>query len=221
MLTNGSKQTEIELICVIVNFGTGSKVLRIAKKNGISGGTVFLGRGTVNNRILKWLDLDDIRKEIVLMLAEKSEAYNALEAIASELALHKPNHGIAFTVSVKNLIGSCRYQNVKEERGGENPMHDAIFVVVDRGKAEDVVEAATKAGSKGATIIHGRGSGIHETSKLFAMEIEPEKELVLILAEENLTEAITESVRKEMKIDMPGKGIMFVIEVNKTYGLIR
>jgi hypothetical protein len=44
---------------------------------------------------------------------------------------------------------------------------------------------------------------------------------VLILAEENLTEAITESIRKEMKIDEPGKGIMFILGVNKTYGLIK
>jgi nitrogen regulatory protein PII len=212
---------QIELLTVIVNIGVGRKVIRIAKKNGISGGTVFLGRGTVNNRILKFLDLDDVHKEVVFMLGEKSEVLKALEVIAKELALHKPNHGIAFTLPVKNLVGSCRYKNVKEERGGESPMYDAIFVVVDRGKAEDVVEAATKAGSKGATIIHGRGSGIHETSKLFAMEIEPEKELVLILAEENLTEAITESIRKEMKIDEPGKGIMFILGVNKTYGLIK
>lgn len=211
---------EIELFCVIVNFGVGSKVVKIAKKNGITGGTVFLGRGTVNSRILKWLDLDDMRKEIVLMLGEKSETHKALEAIASELALHKPNHGIAFTTPVKNLIGSCRYKNVKEGRGGEKPMYDAIFTIVDRGKAEDVVEAATKAGSKGATIIHGRGSGIHETSKLFFMEIEPEKEIVLILAEQSLTEAITDSIRKELKIEEPGRGIMFIVEVSKTYGLI-
>lgn len=212
---------QIELFFGIVNFGVGSKVIRIAKENGILGGTVFLGRGTVNSRILKFLELDDVRKEIVLMLGEKSEVLKASEAIAKKLALHKPNHGIAFTVSVKNLIGSCRYQDVKGERGEESLMHEAIFVIVDRGKAEDVVEAATKAGSKGATILHGRGSGIHETSKLFAMEIEPEKEMVLILAEENLTEAITESIRKEMKIEEPGKGIMFVLSVNKTYGLAK
>ena len=29
-------------------------------------------------------------------------------------------------------------------------------------KVEDIVESAVKAGSKGATIIHARGSGIHE-----------------------------------------------------------
>jgi nitrogen regulatory protein PII len=219
-MMNLPDKKELELFCVIVNSGVGSKVAKIARRNGVVGCTVFLGRGTVNNRILKFLALDDLRKEIVVIIAEKHEGYKALDTIASELALHKPNHGIAFTTSVKNLFGSCRYPNVKEGRGVENPMHDAIFVIVDRGKAEDVVDAAVKAGSKGATIIHGRGSGIHETSKLFSMEIEPEKEMVLILAEEKLTEAITSSIREELKIDEPGKGIMFILGVNKTYGLL-
>lgn len=220
-MDNLPDKKELELFCVIVNSGVGRKVVKIAKRSGIAGGTVFLGRGTVSNRILKLLDLDDVRKEVVIMIGEKSEVYNALEALNSELALHKPNHGVAFTISLKNLIGSKRYQNVKEGRGVENPMHDAIFVIVDRGKAEDVVDAATKAGSKGATIIHGRGSGIHETSKVFSIEIEPEKEMVLILAEENLTDKITSSIREELKIDEPGKGIMFMVGVNKTYGLIK
>ena len=220
-MVNNVGELELELLCVIVNFGVGSKVVKIAKKSGITGGTIFLGRGTVNSRILKWLDLDDMRKEIVLMVGEKAEIYSAFKTIASELALHKPHHGIAFTIPVKDLIGSCRYKKVKEGRGGEDPMYDAIITIVDRGKGEDVVEAATKAGSKGATIMHGRGSGIHETSKLFAMEIEPEKEIVLILSEEKLTEAITDSIREELKIEEPGRGIMFVVKVSKTYGLIR
>ena len=65
---------EGELICVIVNFGQGSKVIKIAKKVGISGGTIFLGKGTAQSRILKLLDLSDIRKEIVLLATSKQKA---------------------------------------------------------------------------------------------------------------------------------------------------
>ncbi|MDF2841081.1 MAG: nitrogen regulatory protein, partial [Clostridia bacterium] len=67
--------------------------------------------------------------------------------------------------------------------------------------------------------INARGSGIHETSKLFSMEIEPEKEIVLIISEEQLTEAIAGSIKEELKIDEPGNGVIFIQEVNKTYGL--
>lgn len=212
---------EIELIYVIVNFGLGSKVLRIAKRNGVCGGTILLGKGTVDSRLLEMLALSDVRKEIVLMLAEKKTALEALEDLNREFNFDKPNHGIAFRLSVRNIYGvsSCKAGDYRGKRGVESTMYNAIFTIVDRGRGELVIEAAKKAGARGGTIINARGSGIHETSKLFAMEIEPEKEMVLILAEHKLTEALTTAIREELKIDEPGQGIIFVQDVNQTYGL--
>lgn len=85
--------------------------------------------------------------------------------------------------------------------------------MVDKGRAEDVIDAAAAAGSQGGTIINARGSGIHETSKLFSMEIEPEKEIVLILAEKQLTEPIVNSIREKMNIEEPGNGVIFMYTV--------
>ncbi len=213
--------TQIELLSVIVNFGLGSKVLKIAKQNGILGGTIFLGKGTANSHLLEILDLSDVRKEIVLMVAEKSIASQAIEEINRRFDFNKPKHGIAYTIPITSLLGaSCgNYYNLKEGRGVENTMYHAIFTVVDKGNAETVIDAATSAGSRGATIINARGSGIHENNMLFSMAIEPEKEIVMILAKSELTEAIVAAIRENLKIDDPGNGIMFIQDVNKTYGL--
>ena len=69
-----SVEQEYELICVIVNFGLGSKALKAARKIGVSGGTIMLARGTADNRWLRFFELTDIRKEIVLMVCERSSA---------------------------------------------------------------------------------------------------------------------------------------------------
>ena len=98
-------------------------------------------------------------------------------------------------------------------------MYQSITVIVDKGKGEEVIDAATKAGSKGGTIINGRGSGIHETSKLFAMEIEPEKEIVIILSKIEDVDNIISSIKDEMKIDEPGKGVIYTQDIKKAYGL--
>lgn len=217
-----SESTEVELLCVIVNFGLGSKIMKTSKQTGIRGGTIFLGKGTVSNRILEFFDLSDIRKEIVLMLGEKETVDNTLEELNKKFHFDKPNHGIAFSTSVIDIIGtkSIDSNNINiEKRGAEKTMYNAVFVVVDKGKAEAVIDAAKEAGARGGTIINGRGSGIHETSKLFSMDIEPEKEIVLILAEEKITSLITASIREKLEIDKPGNGIIFVQSVNQTYGL--
>ena len=211
----------VELLCVIVNFGVGSKIAKCAKKHGIKGSTIFLGKGTIKNPFLEFLELNEVRKEIVLMAGDKKTVDSALEELTKKFNFAKPNRGIAFSTSLTGILG-CKNivcQDIEKDGGMNNPMYNLIFVVADKGKAEVAVEAANKAGSRGATIINARGSGIHESSKLFAMEIEPEKEIVLIISEENLTEAIVSAVRDGLQIDKPGNGIIFIQNVNKAYGL--
>ena len=220
-MMNNSDIKEIELISFVLNFGLGSKLIQRAKQLGIQGGTVFFGKGTVNNKILEFLGLSDVRKEIVIMVAEKTIAYKALQELDKEFKFEKPNHGIVFTTSICGILGtrSCKGSNINEERGVRDTMYQSITVIVDKGKAEDVIEAATKVGSKGGTIINGRGSGIHETSKLFTMEIEPEKEIVIILSKNEEVDKIITSIRESLKLDEPGKGIIYTQKINKTYGL--
>lgn len=215
--------TSLELICCIVNYGYGSKVLHIAKQNRITGGTVMLGTGTVNNKILSFLGISDVSKEIVLMIANKEIGDLALQKIDKEFKFEKPNHGIAFTTSVKAVVGSC--SNCKEVNitngGVMKQMYHSITVIVNKGQAEEVIAAAISAGSKGGTIINGRGSGTHETSKVFFMDIEPEKEIVIILSEIEHTDKIIGVINDKLKIDEPGRGILFVQEVNQAYGLYK
>lgn len=213
---------QLELCCVIVNYGNGSKIIKIAKQNGLSGGTVFLGKGTVKkSHLLEFLDITDVRKEIVLLISEKNTAYHVLDELNKKIEFNKPHHGIAFSLSVKDFFGgrNCINDKANESRGVNNTMYHAIFVIVDKGLAESVLDAAAKAGSRGGTIINARGSGSHENQTLFSMAIEPEKEIVMILSEISLTDGIVSSIRKQLKIDDPGNGVLFFMNVNKTYGL--
>ncbi len=211
----------IDLVYVIVKDGIGSKVVQVAKKNGVSGATVLMGKGSVNNRLLRLFSISDTRKEIVLMLSHQDNTNYLLERLNKSFDFRKPNHGIAFTTPISGVYGKSdsKLDNTHAKEGGDKTMYQNIVIIVDKGKAEDVIDAAVMAGSKGGTIINARGSGIHETSKLFSMNIEPEKEMVMILSEESRTDAIIESIRKEMKIDEPGNGVIFVQEVGQTYGI--
>jgi len=210
-----------KLIYVIVNNGMGSKVLGKAKECGITGGTIVLGRGTISNAILNFLSLYDERKEIVLMAADNRTADNALEKLNKYFQFEKPNHGIAFTTRTGEIYGSSCIvcEDNEEERGVGSSMYKIIITIVNRGKAEEVIDAAKAAGSKGGTIVNARGSGIHETSKLFHMDIEPEKEMVFILSKGDITETVVSSIREKLEIDKPGNGLVFIQDINNVYGV--
>lgn len=211
-----------ELLYVVLNSGLGSRALHIAKRKGISGGTILLGRGTVKNALLELLALTDVRKEIVLMAADRERSEIVLQTLNQELKLYKPNHGIAYSIPMTEICGSrsCRYHKFDGPEENHKTMYQSITIIVDKGKGEAVVEAASKAGSRGATILNARGSGIHETSRLFNMEIEPEKEIVLIISDQRHTDEIVASIRENFQIDKPGNGIIFVQNVSQVYGLL-
>ncbi len=118
-------------------------------------------------------------------------------------------------------MGMGKYdRSYKLNEGGDvMTEYQAIFTVVDKGKGQDVVDVATQAGAKGATLINARGSGIHETSKLFNMEVEPEKEMVLILAKHDIVQDIISAITHELDLEKPGNGILFVQEVHQTKGI--
>ena len=96
---------------------------------------------------------------------------------------------------------------------------DLIVTIVNRGFAEEVVNAAKAAGAEGGTIINGRGTGVHENAKLFGISIEPEKEIVLTLIDRNKTGDVLAAISHAVDLNKPGKGVAFVLEVEKTAGI--
>lgn len=214
------KKRKLLLSIFIVNNHDGVRVSKLAKKSGVKGTTAFLGYGTIDSNLLDFLGLNDVRKELVLMVANEKTTDDAMEAISKSLKLQKSGRGIAFALDVTRVLGIRDLKDmieIREER--KNIMHEAIFVIVDKGEGENVIESAKKAGSQGATLINARGSGIHEQAKLLGMDIEPEKEIILLLSESHKTEEIIETVAKENHLDDPGRGILFTVDVRRTLGL--
>lgn len=209
------------LFCVIIDFGKASKVLKEAKKLGATGGTIILGKGTAKNHLLELLGLNEIRKEILLMAIESSMDTTIHNELSKLFLFNKPNNGIVFSLPLKSCFGisDINYINGEESEGDNNMGYEAIFTIVDKGFSQEVLLAAESVGSTGGTIIHGRGSGTSAVQKIFNLEIEPEKDIVLILSNKDNSENISNAIRKILDEKNEGKGIVFSLDVGKTSGL--
>lgn len=93
-----------------------------------------------------------------------------------------------------------------------NIQHDCIVVVVNRGFAEKVVDVARQAGARGATIIHGRGTdGQREVLlPILNIELQPEKEIVLLITGTHVSEAIADSLLGDMQLEQDGEAAIFM-----------
>lgn len=209
------------LIVVIVKMGLASKILKTAKEKGVTGGSILLGKGTIQNNVMKMLGIDETKKEIILMVVPKNITEDVSEYLSEKFEFTKKNKGIMFMLDVSKILG-IKNKNIEginkmSEKSKSN--YEAVFVIVNRGDAKEVVNIATENGARGGTILNGRGSGIHENSSFFSMAIEPEKEIILLLIEKNKINNIIEVIEKTMQINEPGKGIIFTLPVEKTIGL--
>ena len=90
-----------------------------------------------------------------------------------------------------------------------------ITAVVQRGTGDIVVRAASEAGSEGATIYYGRGSGVRERLGVLGLAVEAEKEIVNILVANDLVDQVFEKIFVAAKLDTPGMGIIYVTPLDK------
>lgn len=211
------------LLYAVVDDNMSGKVIQYAKRHGITSATVMRGRGTITSKWLNAIGIMDSRKEIVMMGAERETALCALEALSDHFHFEKPQKGIVFALKMPGFYGSdaalkCHGVDL-DTVDGEAPLWQLITVIVDRGKADDVVDTAQRAGCFGGTIITGRGSGISQTKTLLNMEIEPEKEIVFMLTSARTAPDIEEAIDRELELDKPNHGIMFTQDVLKVRGL--
>lgn len=95
-----------------------------------------------------------------------------------------------------------------------------IVTIVKKGTAKNIVKASKVAGAQGATIIMGTGTGVHEAKILFFLDVDPEKEIVLTLIQEKFLDQVLDAIVSAGKLDKPGTGIAFVIDVKKTAGIV-
>lgn len=95
---------------------------------------------------------------------------------------------------------------------------ECILTVVDGGFSELVVDAAKAAGAQGATIINGRGSGASTDEAFFKLNIQPDKQIILILTKVEQTKDIIASISEKAGMNTKAHALSFVLPVEEAIG---
>ncbi len=95
-----------------------------------------------------------------------------------------------------------------------------ICVIINKGFSDLVMEAARKKGARGGTVINARGTGNKDIEKFYGIVIHPDKELVLIVIEEDKKEEVMEEIYKECGLETRSQGIVFALPVKDVKGLV-
>ncbi len=215
-----TNQTYYDLIVVIVNLGKASRVLAEAKKIGITGGTISLAHGTVNSSLLRKLGLSEIRKEVLLMVSQRKHTVLTINHITDTFHLEEPNRGIIFSTPLSTVVGTHnQLSDLHDTDPVSDPTHEMFMTIVPEGDGDKVVEVVRQGGGAGGTIIPAYGAFAETVTRVFGIEINSEKDIVINLVDKKMANQIEEELTRNIHFQDSDSGIMFSVDAQNVRGI--
>ena len=178
--------------------------------------TVMHGEGTASPGILDFLGLKKTNKTI---FREKE----ILSYIKKEMKIKEIGKGIAFTIPlsssptyVKEAFSGKKGVKMKEK--STNKYHLLLTIVID-GYAEKVMDIAKKAGANGGTLLKGREVGNKNSFKFFNMTVEPEKDILLIVCNDDNKNKIIEAILNKFGANTEARGLCISLPIDNAIGI--
>ena len=210
-----------KLLISMVGRHKGEQFMAVARAAGARGGTIAHGRAVVDNKILQMLSLADVQQDIVFTLL-RGEAGTVIEGVCAVCqGKSKKIGGIALVLDVTGMLARLSQNNATTESATSarsertESGYTLLTVIVNDGYADDVMEKARAVGARGGTIMVGRGTASPEDVKFFGITLVPEKEMLMIVTENNTVDAIVAAIRTVPTLAEPGGGIVYTMNVEQ------
>lgn len=96
-----------------------------------------------------------------------------------------------------------------------------IIALVGERETEHVIDVARREGATGCTVItSARGEGLSPPKTFFGLDLEEQRDAVLLVVEAHLSRHILEVIGRECRFDEEyGAGIAFQLDVEDVVGL--
>ena len=224
----------IELLFVITNEKYDKNIKPIYDKYYMPFNFTTFGEGTASSSMLEYFGLEEIKKYIYLYLVDNTKRKDILNEINKKLKLNQPGKGICFTIPLSSstkyiktkilnnkeeLIMKNNNKKTKIEKDNNKEYH-LIITIITEGYSENVMTAAKKVGANGGTLIRGRSLDQTNSKRQFlGFSIEPEKDVVLIVANKETKKDIMDAIIKETGLKTKGGGIVFSLPISEAIGL--
>ncbi|MDR1622907.1 MAG: P-II family nitrogen regulator [Synergistaceae bacterium] len=215
----------LALLVVICDRKESPKIKCVFKGRDTSFNLLTFGKGTASSKILNYLGLGETEKTLLFSAMSAGEAGKVLLDLNEALDLKRPGHGIAFTLPLDGPWETAEtFSAENDKNGGDNVTqryeHTLILAVASRGYSQEVMDAARSVGATGGTIIHARGTAPAGTEKFFGVSIQPEKEIIMILALSEKKQDIMRAIVEKAGVGTPAGTIAFSMPVSGVEGLL-
>lgn len=194
---------EIKLIMTFAERGKGSVLAKYYAEQGVTCSYQCMGRGTASSDLLDVLGLGTAEKDILISYATADNAIRLLKKLDAEAQGEEFGKGLVFDMpltGLNNLMAAVLFQQQNLAGGAEMERkvdHSLILIAVNQGHTDAVMDTAREAGARGGTIIRARWAGPEEDGQFYGISVQPEKEIIAIVASGEQRKTIMEMVNKK------------------------
>lgn len=207
------------------------KAVELFKLGSVPAQYLMRAQGTASSEVMDMLGLGGVDKDVLMSIMPKAFADEMLKKLRKNLNLGMPNSGIAFTIQMSGGSGqmiklietlqpeSGQTVSGKDEYQMTESEYSVIMAIVDQGFSEEVMNAARPMGASGGTVFHSRRLGSEEAMKFWGISVQPEREIVLILARKEDKKAIMQEIGKNCGMQSGAHGIVLSVPVDGIAGV--
>lgn len=218
---------KIMMMLSIVESEKGHKLIEVLEKQNITMNIQTVGFGTAPTEMMDIFGLGSNDKDIVISMASKKSINSLMANFGNNFSSYTKYGGLLIVLNVlavNRLVAEALNHDLPEEIMMQEEVvmknehkHYLVMITVNRGYTDSVMEVAKKAGATGGTVIKGR---LAETEKLKAVtdiEVEEERESIIILAPADVSARILEDVNEKYGLRSEARGILCAVPVEKAY----
>ena len=185
-------------------------------------------KGTARSSVLDYLGLGETEKKIVISLFPERAEEAVLKEIRENMHLYLAGKGICFTVPLTGasaIVANALRKSVPdtEKNGGKKVKtqreYCLIVTAMQKGFAEEAMEAARAAGAAGGSVLTAATLGDKKAEQLIGVTLQKETDVLLILAKNDGKDAITEAILKKVGLKTDGGGVVFTLPVDSNAGV--
>ncbi len=230
-MTNDNKKPDLRLLIIIGSQKIGAKAEQLLTASGVPVQYHIIAKGTASGEFADLIGLGGVDKSVIVSVLPKFAARNMLSKMHDKLYLGAPGTGVAFTVSLSGASARViqhlnTFENKTEikERNENDKMDNKftmIMAFVNQGFSEEVMAAARPAGAGGGTVFHSRRVGEGDTHQFKGIAVQPEREIVLILAKKENKVAIMKAICEKCGSQSEAQGTVVSLPVDEVEGLVK
>lgn len=211
----------MKTMITIVDRGDGIALSKLYEQNGVPLHLQVIAEGTATSKILDMLGLTHKEKELLVSFAPESAIDDLLARLDYDYRGILSVRGLAFSMKLTGISGSIAnaLSTKRKSEGGaamhSEKEHSLIWVTVNQGYSDQVMQTACKAGATGGTVIRSRWVGADKLEQFHAITLQDEKEIIMIACDRTVRNAIMDAINKEHGLKSERQASVFSLPIDR------